>query len=91
MFKGIILMIGLSLTLAAKGQYKLSLTEAIQFARTQNKWIQAASIEEKATAEDRKDAYAAALPTIGMAALVWVIPVIRKTFLKLCQLSQSSL
>lgn len=46
--------------------YKLSLTEAVQFAKDQNKWIKAASIEENAAGEDRKDAYDAALPTVNV-------------------------
>jgi outer membrane protein TolC len=46
--------------------YKLTLTEAVQFAKNQNKWVQAANIEESAAVEDRKDAFKAALPTINV-------------------------
>jgi outer membrane protein len=49
-----------------QNSYKLTLTEAVQFARSQNKWIQAAGIEESAAGEDRKDAYNAALPTVNV-------------------------
>lgn len=44
--------------------YKLTLAEAVQFAKNQNKLVQVACIEESAAEEDRKDAYKAALPTI---------------------------
>ncbi|AEW00515.1 transporter [Niastella koreensis] len=44
--------------------YKLTLAEAVQFAKTQNKLVQAACMEESAAEEDRKDAYNAALPAI---------------------------
>lgn len=46
--------------------YKLTLAEAVQFAKSQNKWVQAANIEENAANEDRKDAYDAALPTVNV-------------------------
>ena len=46
--------------------YKLTLAEAVEFAKSQNKWVQAANIEENAAGEDRKDAFAAALPTINV-------------------------
>jgi outer membrane protein TolC len=46
--------------------YKLTLAEAVQFAKNQNKWVQAANIEESAAGEDRKDAFKAALPTINV-------------------------
>jgi outer membrane protein len=46
--------------------YKLTLAEAVQFAKNQNKWVQAANIEANAADEDRKDAYHAALPTINI-------------------------
>jgi outer membrane protein len=46
--------------------YKLTLTEAVQFAKNQNKWVQAARIEENAAGEDRKDAYNAALPAVNV-------------------------
>ncbi|TKC62603.1 TolC family protein [Pedobacter hiemivivus] len=45
--------------------YKLSLTEAVQFAKSQNKWVLAANIGEDAAAEDRKDGYHNALPTVN--------------------------
>lgn len=44
--------------------YKLTLAEAVQFAKSQNKGVQAACIEESAAEEDRNDAYKGALPTI---------------------------
>jgi outer membrane protein len=47
--------------------YKLTLAEAVQFAKSQNKWVQAAGIEENAAGEDRKDAYNAALPTVNVS------------------------
>src|ERR1700710_2795449 len=50
----------------AGNSYKLSLAEAVQFAKSQNKWVQAAGIEENAAGEYRKDAYHAALPTINV-------------------------
>jgi outer membrane protein len=51
---------------AADNSYKLTLAEAVQFAKNQNKWVQAANIGENAAGEDRKDAYNAALPTINV-------------------------
>ncbi|AKD05478.1 transporter [Pontibacter korlensis] len=48
--------------------YRVSLVEAIQFAKTQNKWVQAAKIAESAAVEDRKDAYKAALPAVNTNA-----------------------
>lgn len=45
--------------------YKLSLAETVEFAKSQNKWVQSASIEEMAANEDYKDAFAAALPFIN--------------------------
>jgi outer membrane protein len=56
-------------TVIANGQerYKLTLTEAVQFAKSQNKWVQAAGIEENAAAEDRKDVYNAALPSVNVS------------------------
>lgn len=47
------------------GTYKLTLTEAIQFAKTQNKWVQTANIEVTAVNGDRNDSYNAALPSIN--------------------------
>ncbi|SDH75260.1 TolC family protein [Mucilaginibacter sp. P25] len=47
--------------------FNLSLSEAVQFAKSQNKNVQAARIEESATGEDRKDAYRAALPTVNVS------------------------
>jgi outer membrane protein TolC len=47
--------------------YKLTLAEAVQFAKSQNKWVRAANIEQSAVNEDRKDAYDAALPTINVS------------------------
>ncbi len=48
--------------------YNITLADAVQFAKSQNKWIQAAGIEERAVNEDRKDAYDAALPTVNVNA-----------------------
>jgi outer membrane protein len=50
------------------GIYKLTLIETIQFAKTQNKWVQTANIEEAAANEDRNDAYNAALPSINLGS-----------------------
>jgi outer membrane protein len=47
--------------------YSLTLSEAILFAKGQNKWVQAAAIEEQAAEEDRKDANHAALPVINIS------------------------
>jgi outer membrane protein len=49
-------------------RYKLSLAEAVQFSKKQNKWVQAAGIEENASGEDRNDAYHNALPTVNVNA-----------------------
>jgi outer membrane protein TolC len=51
-----------------ENSYNLSLADAVQFAKTQNKWVQAANIEENAVDEDRKDAYSAALPIINISS-----------------------
>lgn len=48
--------------------YKVSLAEAVQFAKSQNKWLLAANIGQEASAEDRKDAYRNALPTVNASA-----------------------
>jgi outer membrane protein len=57
---------------SAQGQtgkrYKLTLQEVLAFARSQNKWVQAANIEEKAAAEDRKDVFNATLPAITISS-----------------------
>jgi outer membrane protein len=47
--------------------YRLTLAETVAFAKTRNKWVQVATIEEGAVAEDRKDAYNAALPTVNVS------------------------
>lgn len=47
--------------------YKLTLAEAVQFAKSQNKWVQAATMNERAAGEDRKDIYNAALPTVNVS------------------------
>ncbi|MDQ0640291.1 outer membrane protein [Pedobacter sp. W3I1] len=44
--------------------YRLSLSEVITFAKSQNKLVLAANVEETAVAEDRKDSYRNALPTV---------------------------
>lgn len=46
-------------------KYHLSLSEAIQLAKRQNQSVQAATIEEKAVDEDRKEVYKSALPIIN--------------------------
>lgn len=48
--------------------FKLTLAEAVQFAKSQNKWVQVASIEESAVNEDRKDIYNAALPSVTISS-----------------------
>ncbi|WP_159467812.1 TolC family protein [Dyadobacter sp. 3J3] len=67
---GIVLLLVVSIfsSTVARGQggYQLSLTEAIEFARNQNKWVQAAGIAEKAAGEDLKDVYKSALPVINV-------------------------
>jgi outer membrane protein len=45
--------------------YKLSLVEAVAFAKSQNKWVLAAKIGQDAAGEDRKDAYRNVLPTVN--------------------------
>ncbi|MBD1362604.1 TolC family protein [Mucilaginibacter sp. ZT4R22] len=47
--------------------FNVSLSEAVQFAKSQNKWVQAARIEQSAAGEDRQDAYRAALPTVNVS------------------------
>jgi outer membrane protein len=48
--------------------YKLSIAETIEFAKSQNKWVQTANIEEMAADEDHKDAFTAALPFINVGS-----------------------
>ena len=50
------------------GGFRVSLAEAVQFAKSQNKWVQAARVEESAAGEDRHDAYQAALPTVNVSS-----------------------
>ena len=50
------------------GGFRVSLAEAVQFAKSQNKWVQAARVEEGAAGEDRHDAYQAALPTVNVSS-----------------------
>jgi outer membrane protein len=47
--------------------YRLTLSEAVEFAKNQNKWVQAAGIEETAVSEDRKDIYGSVLPTVNIS------------------------
>jgi outer membrane protein len=68
----VLLMIGLMLTTNSAiaqqisgSQYKLSIAEAIQLAKSQNKWVRATALEESATTEDRRDVNKAALPIIN--------------------------
>lgn len=46
--------------------YKLTLSEAVSFAKSENKWVQTAQIEQVAVGEDRKDIYKGALPIINI-------------------------
>ncbi|MNJ87325.1 Outer membrane efflux protein [compost metagenome] len=57
----------ISVTGQGKGgsSYRLSLAEVIAFAKSQNKLVLAANIGEELVAEDRKDAYHNALPTVN--------------------------
>jgi outer membrane protein len=48
--------------------FSVSLSEAVQFAKTQNKWVMAARMEESAAGEDRHDAYQAALPAVNVSS-----------------------
>lgn len=48
--------------------YRITLADAVQFAKSRNKWIQAADIGESAVNEDRDDAYSAALPAVNASA-----------------------
>lgn len=47
-------------------KYQLTLKEAVQLAKSQNKWVKAAHIEETAAIEDRKDVDKNALPVINI-------------------------
>ncbi|ACU63530.1 TolC family protein [Chitinophaga pinensis] len=49
---------------ANNNTYKISLNEAVEFAKIQNKLVQAANFEETAMSEDKKDVYKAVLPDI---------------------------
>ncbi|WP_316844112.1 TolC family protein [Pedobacter psychrodurus] len=60
--------INVSAQVLAGTGYKVSLAEAVQFAKSQNKWLLAANIGQDASAEDRKDAYRNALPTVNASA-----------------------
>ncbi|MCF0055931.1 TolC family protein [Dyadobacter sp. CY356] len=46
--------------------YKLTISEAVAFAKSENKWVKAASLEEHAAGEDRKDVYKSFLPIINV-------------------------
>lgn len=48
--------------------FRLSLSEAVQFAKSQNKSVQAARVEESAAGQDRRDAYQAALPAVNISS-----------------------
>jgi outer membrane protein len=50
---------------ADQAVYKLTLAEAVEFAKSRNKSVQAATIEEEAVGEDRKDAFHTALPSVN--------------------------
>lgn len=50
-------------------KYPLTLSEAIQLAKRQNQSVQAATIEEMAVDEDRKDVYKSALPIINVGSI----------------------
>lgn len=69
----ILLLVGFIInTRMANGQvapgngYKLSISEAIAFAKSENKWVRAANFEEIAANEDRKDIYKASLPIVNV-------------------------
>lgn len=49
-----------------KDNYKLTLADAVQMAKSQNKWVQAAGIGESEALEERKDAFNAALPSVNV-------------------------
>jgi outer membrane protein len=49
-------------------KHYLSLSQSIALAQTQNKWVQAARMEEVAAEADRKDVFKSALPTINANA-----------------------
>jgi len=46
--------------------YRLTIAEAIEFSKSQNKWVQAANMEVNAANEDRKDVIRAKLPTVNV-------------------------
>jgi outer membrane protein len=48
--------------------YKITLSEAVELAKTRNKWVQAAHIEVSAADQDRRDVFKSALPTIQAGA-----------------------
>lgn len=50
-----------------KNQISLSLQDAIELSKTQNKWVQIARTEAQASAADLKDAYNVALPLVNVA------------------------
>jgi outer membrane protein len=52
----------------SNADFRISLSEAVQFSKSQNKWVQAVRVEESAAAEDRHDAFQAALPTINVSS-----------------------
>ncbi|RYY19849.1 MAG: TolC family protein, partial [Sphingobacteriaceae bacterium] len=54
--------------IANNSSFNISLSEAVQFAKSQNKWVQAARTEEKAAGEDQRDAYQAALPAVNISS-----------------------
>ena len=65
-----IIMISITIASAQErpgNNYQLTLAEAVQFAKSQNKMVQATELEENAAGEDRKDAYNAALPNVNVS------------------------
>lgn len=69
----LLLLLGCALQSAAQdsssaGTRPLSMTEAIQLAKQQNKWIHIAQTEETATKADQRDVYNARYPTVNFNA-----------------------
>ncbi|SDG20212.1 TolC family protein [Chitinophaga filiformis] len=71
---GTILAVGIFLLTAVRGIgqtsnnsiYRLTIAEAIEFSKSQNKWVQTANMEVNAVNEDRKDVIRAKLPTVNV-------------------------
>jgi len=69
---GTILAVGIFVLIAVRGigqtsnnsVYRLTIAEAIEFSKSQNKWVQTANMEVNAANEDSKDVIRAKLPTV---------------------------